>query len=109
MKKSLHILLVLFLGIVLTGCVISSVYPFFTAKDVAFDPALVANWTNTKEAGEHWNFERAGSNAYQLTYSSDGKSCSMEAHLFRLKDGIFLDLFNPEATGEIQPWIWGSF
>src|SRR5437899_865493 len=60
MKKSLHILVALFLGIFLTGCVVSSIYPFYTNKDVAFDPALVANWTNTKEAGEHWNFERAG-------------------------------------------------
>jgi hypothetical protein len=78
------------------------VCPFYTEKDLAFDKALVGSWTNAKEAGEHWKFEKDGEQAYQLTYSNDGGASVMQAHLFKLDGQTFLDLFTAE-TKDIQP------
>src|SRR5258706_2379101 len=88
---------------VLTGCLVTSVYPFFSEKDPAFEPGLVGNWTNVKEADDHWKFEKEGSNAYRLTYASGTNSAIMQAHLFRLRGELFLDLFNPETNDQVQP------
>lgn len=88
---------------VLTGCLVTSVYPFHTEKDLAFEPGLVGDWTNVKEAGDHWKFEKEGSNAYRLTYSSGDKTNVVQAHLFKLRGESFLDLFTPEGNDQIQP------
>jgi hypothetical protein len=87
---------------VLTGCLVTSVCPFYTEKDLAFDNALVRSWTNAKEAGEHWKFEKDDQQAYQLTYSNDSGTSVMQAHLFKLGGQTFLDLFTTE-TKDIQP------
>src|SRR6266704_1494547 len=57
MKKLIALLLVSGAAL-LTGCLVTSVYPFYQQKDLAFEPALLGDWTNPKEAGEHWKFER---------------------------------------------------
>jgi hypothetical protein len=101
MKKLIFPLLSL--AVVLTGCLVTSIYPFYTQKDLGFEPGLVGQWTNTKESGEHWKFEKEGENAYQLTYTSDGKTSDMQAHLFKLGSQSFLDLFTSEAKDDIQP------
>ncbi len=48
MKTTIKIMTGLALTTLLAGCVVTSVYPFYTAKDVQFDPALVGSWA---EAG----------------------------------------------------------
>jgi len=101
MKKLLFPLLSL--AAVLTGCLVTSVCPFYTQKDLAFDAGVVGHWTNTKEAGEHWTFEKEGDKAYQLTYTSDGKTSVVQAHLFKLGGQSFLDLFTPEIKDDTQP------
>ena len=61
----------------LTGCIVTSVYPFYTAKDVAFDPSLLGGWTNVETAGETWRLESGGINFHQLTTTSNaGKTSS---------------------------------
>src|SRR6266404_3352307 len=87
----------------LTGCFVTSVYPFYKQKDLSFEAALLGNWTNSKEAGEHWKFEKDGTNAYRLTYTSDGKDAVMRAHFFKLGKHAFLDLFTTEESGNIEP------
>src|SRR5439155_814892 len=90
------------ISLVLTGCLVTSVCPFYTEKDLTFDKALVGSWTNAKEAAEHWKFEKAEEKAYQLTYSNDSSTSVMQARLFKLGGQTFLDLFTAE-TRDIQP------
>lgn len=55
-----------------TGCV-TSVYPFYFGKDVAFDPALLDDWIeNQNNANAYWKFERDGETAYRLTHTMRG-------------------------------------
>jgi hypothetical protein len=79
----------------LAGCVVTSVYPFFTAKDVMFDPALVGTWAeagSTNAANDHWRFDRLNQQAYWLTTVEGNKTNRYETHRFRLKQHVFLDL-----------------
>jgi hypothetical protein len=91
--KQLTIPLLSVVAVLVTGCVVTSVYPFHFEKDVSFDPALLGDWT---KANERWTFERAGETAYRLTYTEGGKSSAIQAHLFELRGQKFLDLFGSE-------------
>jgi hypothetical protein len=104
MKKTLFILLAA-MSALLTGCLVTSVYPFYTAKDIAFDGALLGDWhkvAGENEPREQWKFEQEGTNGYRLAYTEGTNSSTVQAHLFKLKTETFLDLFNP-AQVEVQP------
>jgi hypothetical protein len=90
-------------AVLLTGCIVTSVYPYYAAKDLSFDPALVGSWTKTEDADEHWKFEPDGTNAYRLTFSSKSETNVMQAHLFKLHNERFLDLFTTDEMKDIQP------
>ncbi len=93
----------------LTGCIVTSVYPFYTDAEVEFAPALVGRWTNAAPAagGESLTFAPAGANAYRVTYASGDKTTVLEAHRFKLAGQIFLDLAGVESQDreEIVPAI----
>lgn len=81
---------------VLAGCVVTSVYPYYTERDVVFDPGLAGVWAergSTNAAGENWKFERAEGQAYKLTVRDADKDKPSEfaAHLFKLKGHRFID------------------
>lgn len=82
-------------ALVLTGCVVESIYPWYTARDVTFDPALVGRWVEADAAADSldgWTFEKAGANGYWLT-TVDGRNTNRyEMHLFRLGQRRFLDV-----------------
>jgi hypothetical protein len=103
MKKLVFPLL--WLAVVLTGCLVTSVYPFYTEKDLSFEPGLVGQWANPKESGECWRFEKDGEKTYKFTYNSNGKISVMQARLFKLGSQSFLDMFTTvEPKDEVQPW-----
>src|SRR5258707_10513642 len=102
MKNLLGMLLVSGAAL-LTGCLVTSVYPFYQQKDLAFEPALLGNWTNSNEPGEHWKFEAETTNACRFTYTSDGKDYVMRAHFFKLGENAFLDLFTTEESPNAEP------
>jgi len=91
------------LALLLTGCLTISVYPFYSEKDVLFEPGLLGQWTKTNDTKEQWSFDKKGEKAYQLTCSDGAKKYVMDAHLFRLRDQLFLDLFNPKGPDDIMP------
>ena len=90
-------------ALVLTGCLVTSVYPFYTARDVVFDPALAGSWTNSTDERERWEFAAVKTNNYTLTYVAKDSTNVMQATLFKLNDNLFLDLFTSEMNDEVQP------
>ncbi len=102
MKKSLWAI-VIAAALVLTGCVVTSVYPYYNATDIAFDSSLAGNWTNSESADETWKFEGDGKNAYELTVTSKTETNAMEACRFKLGGIIFLDLFTSDELRGVQP------
>ncbi|MHB8523696.1 MAG: hypothetical protein ACYDH9_23480 [Limisphaerales bacterium] len=106
MKTTINITAGLSLMTLLAGCVVTSVYPFFTAKDVVFDPALAGAWAetgSTNAANEHWRFEKAEDQAYKLTVQDNEKRTEFDTRLFKLKGGLFLDLCPRERPDNALP------
>src|SRR3972149_838104 len=92
--RSIKILILLGLVIFLTGCV-PSLHPLFTDKDLVFDPALVGTWVD--EDGKNiWEFQKSRENAYELVYTENEEPAKFQAHLLKLGDFLFLDVFPEE-------------
>jgi hypothetical protein len=106
MKTTIKITTGLALTTLLAGCVVTSVYPFYTAKDVRFDSALVGAWAetgSTNAANKHWRFEKAEGQAYKLTVQDKEKRTEFDAHLFTLKGRRLLDLYPRERPDNSLP------
>jgi len=81
-------------AVLLAACV-PSVHPFYTEKDVVYDARLLGGWQSKgkEEDQQTWKFERSGEKAYKLLVTEKGnKHGEFDAHLFKLKDQLFLDL-----------------
>lgn len=103
MKQSTLILLAA-LALALTGCVVMSVYPFYTSKDVVFDPKLLGKWQGGDK--ERWGFEKEGETSYLLTVVKEGQRDDVYfTTLFALDKDRFLDLVQtkPEPDGLYLP------
>jgi len=80
--------------LLLAGCVVTSVYPYFTAKDVVVDELLVGKWADPDDAAEpekYWQFARTNGQAYSLVIHDGEESQGYLVHLFKLKGRRFID------------------
>jgi hypothetical protein len=80
---------------ILAGCVVTSVCPFYTEKDLVSEPALVGDWIKEgKNAADYevWKFEKSAARAYRFTLIEADKATVMEAHAFKLQGQLFLDI-----------------
>ena len=106
MKRLCNISIIGLALAICAGCVVTSIYPFYTPKDVVFDAALVGVWAeagSTNAATENWRFEQSGTNAYKLTVNEKDKHTAYDAHLFKLKGKLFLDCFPRERQDDFVP------
>lgn len=81
------------------GCIPLSLHAVYTHEDVVEAPNLVGAWEPVEEDGVVWTFESAGGKEYRLTMTEDGEEAEFSAHVARLGDYLFLDLF-PLGTGQ---------
>ena len=102
MKKQM-LMLTGIVTVLLTGCIVTSIHPFYTSKDVVFEAALLGHWTNTS-SDERWTFQKEGSDAYHLVYvSEEGKTNILTAHFFKLGSQAYLDFFSAESDCPVMP------
>ena len=93
-------------ALLMAGCVVMSVYPFYTTKDVAFDPVLIGAWSepgNTNADREIWTFEKLGDQAYKLTVREKNETNEFDVLRFKLKDHVFLDCFSRNRAAYTTP------
>jgi len=103
--------------VLMSGCYVVSLHPFFTEESVVFDQALVGTWTLEKQA---MTFKQAYENAYTLICTDEeGERCELEACLARVGNFLFLDVYPKEiedcSNGLLVPahsvmrvWIEGD-
>jgi hypothetical protein len=93
--------------LLLTGCVITSVYPFYTAKDMTFEPKLLGIWHDAEETNAtppgFWRFDKVGPQTYQVTIAEPEATNHFDAHLFTLGREQFLDLLPRERHDNTAP------
>jgi len=102
MKRNLFMVAGLALVLV-TGCIVTSVNPLYTEKDLVFDPALVGAWGEDNDK-DTWAFEKAAEKKYKLLHTDEkGRTGTFEAHLLKLGKYQFLDLRLVDP-GEKEEW-----
>ena len=88
----------------LGGCVpVMSLHPLYTKQDVVFDKKLLGTWVDDPNKPEiTWQFKSIDEpkNAYKLIFTGeDDLKGSFVAHLVKLQDKFFLDVYPSEL-----PW-----
>jgi hypothetical protein len=78
----------------IVGC-IPSLHPLYTENDLIFEKALVGTWVDENPENT-WTFSQSGEKEYKLIYSEDGKPGEFTAHLLKIKDKMFIDLYPAE-------------
>jgi hypothetical protein len=97
-------ILTLVLG--MTGCFVLSVHPLYFDNDLVFESGLVGTWgekAHEKDLSELWIFKKSGDKSYRLIIRDEEEGEGMfEAHLLKLGDYMFLDLYpeEPETGSE---------
>ena len=87
----------------LTGCIVTSVNPLYTQKDLVFDPALIGDWSEG-EGKDTWAFEQGAGKKYKLLHTDEkGRIGTFETHLLKLGKYQFLDLHLVDP-GEKEEW-----
>lgn len=105
MKKYLIVCLV-FVAILLQGCVVKSLHPFFNDEDVVYRKELLNAWTD--QDGNYWTIKPYKKTAkkgtkgndkpplpsYEMHYLHQGeKDVVMLGHLFELGNDLYFDFF----------------
>ncbi|MEW6158370.1 MAG: hypothetical protein AB1813_13120 [Verrucomicrobiota bacterium] len=94
-------------AVIFTGCVLTSVYPFYTNQDVVFEPKLIGDWVEPKENDDAtpstWTFARGTGNDYKLAVGKPGEKTEFETHLFKLQEVLFLDLKPTKEEDDFIP------
>lgn len=113
-KKFLFYLLAALLG----GCVpVMSLHSLYTKENVVFEEKLLGTWVDDPNSPEAiWEFNRIEEpeNAYKLFFSNKGKKGSFVAHLVKLENRLFLDVYpselpwEPDDPNEVK-WRYNSF
>ncbi|MDE3068054.1 MAG: hypothetical protein KGJ60_10955 [Verrucomicrobiota bacterium] len=94
------------LALFLAGCVVTSVYPFYTDKDLVSNPVLPGKWVDadaTNPPSEYAQIKPLDGKGYWVTLVGAQETNSMEAHLFRLKQQLFLDTFPTNRSLDYVP------
>jgi len=107
------IVFIALLGLILSGCLVKSLHPFFREKDVIFKKELIGTWVDQKSG--KWIISQAkmkkkgsgtlGSNTvdsllnyYTVTLTENGGVSSFTSHLFKLNNQLFVDFFPEEIS-----------
>lgn len=94
------LVVILATALLVQGCLVVSMHPLYTENDVVFDESLVGTWGDTTSDEDSWVFEPAEGKAYRMTVNEEGKEPGhFEAHLVKLGEYLFLDLYPEEPDG----------
>jgi len=86
-KKTVFYLLVL----LLSGC-LPSLHQLYTDETLVFEEGLIGKWRTDED--DIWQFRKAREKEYELRiYDMEEELGRLEAHLVKIKDMMFLDLY----------------
>jgi hypothetical protein len=96
--KTKNILLIAATGLLLSGCFIKSLFPFYTKKDVVYDSSIIGTWIDSDSSkwiiNKQTKWSYPSDSSYQVDIiDNDGKKCTFNVHLFRLNNQLYLDFF----------------
>lgn len=100
MRRFALVVVILAVALLAQGCLVVSIHPLYTENDIVFDEALIGTWGDVSSDGDTWVFEEGEGKAYRMTVNEEGKEPGhFEAHLVKLGEYLFLDLYPEEPDG----------
>ncbi|NOZ46933.1 MAG: hypothetical protein GXO79_09150 [Chlorobi bacterium] len=90
MKIKISFLIII--AILLVSSCVPSLNPLYNEKDLIYNKYLEGTWVETKSK-ETWTFKRKSDKEYWLNYLENNDEAVFEAHLVKLNDYIFLDIY----------------
>jgi hypothetical protein len=103
MRKSVFIVAVCGL-MAMCGCVPLSLVPFYTEKDLVFNPALIGSWESGDDGGGGVGFEQSGANGYLMIMKDSTGEARFDVRLFQIGGKLFMDLC-PRDLGKLNPLV----
>jgi len=100
--KTKHIYILFALLILVPGCLIKSLHPFYTEKELVFKQELIGNWKDPDsgiwEISQHKRFagifkDDIPEKAYDISFSDKKGTSKFVTHLFTIDDQLFLDFY----------------
>lgn len=104
MKKTIA-LTSLLLILVMQGCVVKSIHPFFKESDVVLRNELVGSWLDNDS--NRWNIHvnPFKPNSYELHYIKGSRDVAFAGNLFTLDGHLYLDLYPVSDNTEDMPYF----
>ena len=108
MKTKLIILSAL-LAVIMSGCLVKSLHPFYTDKDVVYKPELTGRWAGEDSASweirQHKSFagfmkDEKFTPAYDITLTDKKGTSKFLAHLFTVDKQLYIDFYLPDVEGQ---------
>lgn len=100
--KKLIVVTGIALVILMQGCVVKSLHPFYRAEDVVFREELLNSWVDSD--GAKWSVRRSkfSKSTYEMHWLHNGeRDVVFLAHLFKLGEDLYLD-FYPEGDNQMS-------
>jgi hypothetical protein len=99
------------LAVIMSGCLVKSLHPFYNEKDVLYRPELLGRWVSG-DSTDNKNFarweisrhmvsdgflkEKKPGNGYDIKFTDEKGSYKFLANLFMLNDQLYLDFYLSE-------------
>ncbi len=97
--RLLKILIAFGIVMLMVGCV-PSIHPLFTEKELIYDSTLEGNWVN-KDGKTSWVLLKSKEgNYYDVICIEDGVPAKFEAHLVKVGEFTFIDLYPKEIESK---------
>ena len=92
--------------LLISGCFVKSLHPFYRENDVLYKKELTGNWLGNDSST--WKIEQGmkstglfkpetPDNAYLVTYTDKKGTAKFKVHLFQLRNRYFLDFYPEEV------------
>jgi hypothetical protein len=86
-------------ALMFSGCLVTSLDPLYTEKDIVADPGIVGNWMSTSDSDSMVILQQ-DAKSYRVIYVEDKKAPGVyELRLIQLGKHRFYDLFPAAPTG----------
>ena len=83
------------------GCLTQAIHPIYDGGTLAFDDGLLGAWGDGEA---RWVFTASGQRSYTLLHTDEDGTMEVDAHLARLGEHVFLDLYVedlPDSAGDL--------
>jgi hypothetical protein len=107
--KTKNIILTALLAFIMSSCLVKSLHPFYTDKDLVYKPELAGQWLGPDSAQwvirQHKVFaglfkDDKPTNSYDITCTDNKGTSKFLAHLFSLDNQLYLDFYLPDMEGQ---------